>query len=282
MAQGTIRIGVGGWNFPPWRGTFYPPGLPQARELAHASRRLTSIEINATFYRTQKPETLRAWAAQVPDGFVFSVKGPGYVANRKDLRESGPGLSRFLDSGVTELGDRLGPILWQFAATKRFDPDEIAGFLDLLPRSHAGRPLRHVLEPRHESFLTPDFVALMRRAEVPVVCAASEKYPEMADLTGDFVYARLQRSTAAHAAGYAPDALDAWAARIRTWAAGGDPPDLPHVAQPRAKGRPRECFVYVIAGAKERNPAAATALMERLGPAAPGGRGRVGAAAPTG
>jgi uncharacterized protein YecE (DUF72 family) len=263
---GAIRIGVGGWIFPPWRGTFYPPGLPHARELAHASRQLTSIEINATFYRTQKPDTFRAWAAQTPDGFVFSVKGPGYVANRKDLRETGPGLARFLESGVTELGDRLGPILWQLAATKTFDPDEIAGFLDLLPRTHAGRPLRHVLEPRHESFRSPDFVALMRRANVAVVCADSEKYPEIADVTGDFVYARLQRSSAAHPAGYAAADLDAWAKRIRTWAAGGDPPDLPHAAPPLPKGKPRACFVYFIAGAKERNPAAATALMERVAP----------------
>jgi uncharacterized protein YecE (DUF72 family) len=264
-----IRVGVGGWNFAPWRGSFYPKGLPHAKELAHASRQLTSIEINGTFYRTQKPETFRAWAAETPENFVFAVKGPGYISNRKDLTEGGPHIARFFESGPTEMGDRLGPILWQLAPTKKFEKDEIAGFLELLPRTYDGRPIRHVLEVRHESFKTPDFVATMRRAKVPVVYAHSDKYAEIADLTGDFVYARLQRSSAAHETGYAPAELEAWTKRFKAWAEGREPEDLARVySEPAPAGKRRDCFVYFIAGAKERNPAAAMAFIERLGGAA--------------
>lgn len=259
-----IRVGIGGWSFAPWRGAFYPKGLPQARELAHASRQLGSIEINGTFYRTQKPEVFRSWAAEAPDGFVFAVKGPGYVSNRKDLTESAPNIARFFDSGPTEMADKLGPILWQLAPTKKFVADEIAGFLELLPREHAGRPIRHALEVRHDSFTTPEFIALMRQAQVPVVYAHSDKYPEIADVTGDFVYARLQRSRAEEETGYAPAELDVWAERFGKWAEGGEPDDLPRVARESATAKPRDCFVYFIAGAKERNPAAAMALIERL------------------
>lgn len=259
-----IRVGIGGWSFAPWRGPFYPKGLPQAQELAHASRHLGSIEINGTFYRTQKPETFRAWAAEAPDGFVFAVKGPGYVSNRKDLTEGGPHIARFLDSGPTEMGEKLGPILWQLAPTKRFVADEIAGFLELLPCSHAGRPIRHALEVRHDSFKTPAFIEAMHRAQVPVVFAHSDKYPEIADVTGDFVYARLQRSRTEEETGYAAAELDGWAKRFKLWAGGGEPDGLPRVAEATAGQKPRECFVYFIAGAKERNPAAAMALIERL------------------
>lgn len=260
-----IRVGIGGWSFAPWRGPFYPKGLPQAQELSFASRAVTSIEINGTFYRTQKPEIFRSWAAAAPDGFVFAVKGPGYVSNRKDLTESAPNIARFFDSGPTEMGDKLGPILWQLAPTKKFVADEIAGFLELLPRSHAGRPIRHALEVRHDSFRTPEFIELMRRAKAPVVYAHSDKYPAIADLTGDFVYARLQRSRAEEETGYAAAELDAWAKRFKAWEAGDEPEDLPRLAEPaQSRAKPRECFVYFIAGAKERNPAAAMALIERL------------------
>ncbi len=258
-----IHVGVGGWTYAPWRGSFYPKGLPQAQELGFASRHLTSIEVNGTFYRTQAPATFRKWASEAPDGFVFALKGPGYVTNRRELRESGPSIARFLESGITELGAKLGPILWQLAHTKRFVAEEFEGFLELLPRALSGTPIRHALEVRHDSFKTPEFVALMRRFDWPVVYAHSDKYPEIADLTGDFVYARLQRSSADHEAGYAPDELDAWARRAKTWDDGGEPDDLPGIAGP-APARPRDCFLYFISGAKERNPAAAMALIERL------------------
>ena len=161
--RGHIYVGIGGWTFAPWRGVFYPADLPQAKELEFASRQLTSIEINGTFYRTQTAATFRKWAAEVPDGFVFSVKGPRYVTQRSTLAEAGDSLKRFFDSGVLELGDRLGPLLWQFAPFKKFDEKDVAAFLQLLPAKLDGRRLRHVLEPRHASFCTPAFIALLRR-----------------------------------------------------------------------------------------------------------------------
>src|ERR1041384_4746708 len=156
--SGTIYVGIGGWTFEPWRGVFYPKGLPHAKELSYASERLTSIEINGTFYRTQTPATFRKWASEVPDGFVFSVKGPRYATNRSVLKEAGDSIKRFLDSGVTEMGGKLGPLLWQFAPFKKFDPADFGGFLELLPEKFDGRPLRHVVEVRHDSFKTPAFM----------------------------------------------------------------------------------------------------------------------------
>jgi uncharacterized protein YecE (DUF72 family) len=260
-----IYIGIGGWTFAPWRGPFYPKGLPHAQELAHASRHVTSIEINGTFYRTQTPQSFRKWAEETPDGFVFSVKGPGAVSNRKDLTEAGPSIARFFESGPTEMKEKLGPILWQLAPTKKFVKDEIAGFLELLPRTHDGRPIRHALEARHASFKTPEFIALMRQAKVPIVYAHSDKYTEIADVTGDFIYARLQRSSAANETAYSAEELAAWAKRAKAWESGGEPDDLPRIAESaKASAKPRDCFVYFISGAKERNPAAAMALIERL------------------
>ncbi len=191
--SGQIRIGIGGWTFEPWRGVFYPKGLPHAKELGYASERLTSIEVNGTFYRTQTPATYRKWASEVPDGFVFSLKGPRFAVNRRVLKEAGDSIKRFLDSGVTELGDHLGPLLWQFAPTKKFDPADFGGFLELLPEKLNGRALRHVIEVRHDSFATPEFLALLRKFNMPVVFTDHVKYPNIADLTGDFAYARLQR-----------------------------------------------------------------------------------------
>ena len=167
--SGQIRIGIGGWNYEPWRGVFYPDGLAQAKELAYAASRLTSIEINSTFYGSQKPESFRKWAATVPDGFVFSVKGPRFATNRRVLAEAGNSIKRFLNSGVLELRDRLGPMLWQFAPTKKFDAGDFGKFLELLPRTAEGRPLRHVVEVRHASFRTAEFVALLRTFAMPVV-----------------------------------------------------------------------------------------------------------------
>jgi len=191
--SGPIYIGVGGWTFAPWRGLFYPPGLSHSKELSFAAARLTSIEVNGTFYRTQTPATFRKWASEVPKGFLFSLKGPRFATNRRVLKEAGDSIKRFLDSGVTELGDRLGPLLWQFAPTKKFDPADFGGFLELLPDRFGGHALRHVIEVRHDSFRTPEFVALLRKFDMPVVYTDHVKYPNIADLTGKFVYARLQR-----------------------------------------------------------------------------------------
>jgi uncharacterized protein YecE (DUF72 family) len=191
--SGIISVGIGGWTYEPWRGVFYPKGLPHARELAYAGAHLTSIEINGTFYRTQSPATFRKWASEVPHKFVFSLKGPRYAVNRRVLSEAGDSIKRFLDSGVTELGDRLGPLLWQFAPTKKFDEKDFGGFLELLPRNFDGQPLRHVIEVRHDSFKTPAFLALLRRFSIPVVFAEHDKYPAIADITGDFIYAKSSR-----------------------------------------------------------------------------------------
>jgi uncharacterized protein YecE (DUF72 family) len=262
--QGNIYVGIGGWTYEPWRGVFYPRGLPHARELGYAGERLTSIEVNGTFYRTQTPATFRKWASEVPDGFVFSLKGPRYAVNRRVLKEAGDSIKRFLDSGVTDLGPRLGPLLWQFAPTKKFDEADFGGFLKLLPKTFNGRALRHVVEVRHDSFKTPAFIALLRKFSTPVVFAEHETYPSIADLTGEFVYARLQKGNEKLKAGYPPKALDDWAARGTTWAQGGEPKDLSRVDKKPAEKKPRDVFVYFIHEAKLRAPAAAMALIERL------------------
>ena len=176
-SSGHIYIGIGGWTFAPWRGVFYPEKLTQAKELEYAASKLTSIEINGTYYGSQKPESFRKWAREVPDGFVFSLKGPRFATNRRVLAEAGDSVKRFYDSGVLELGDRLGPVLWQFAPTKKFDAADFGKFLELLPRSLEGRSLRHVVEVRHDSFCVPEFIALLRTFETPVVFAEHGKYP---------------------------------------------------------------------------------------------------------
>lgn len=275
-----IRVGIGGWVYEPWRGTFYPPGLPKAQEFAFACSKVTSIEINATFYRTQTPATFRKWAEESPDGFVFSLKGPRYVSNRRVLAEAGPVIEGFLNSGIAELGPKLGPLVWQLAPTKKFDPEDIAGFLKLLPQNHAGVRLRHVLEVRHESFRTREFVGLLREHNTAAVYAGSEDYPAIPDVTGDFVYARLQRSSDHHPAGYSADEIDLWMARCREWERGGAPADLLPVDPVHCTPtKPRDCFVYFIAGAKERNPAAAMAFIDCLcREIEPGGAAVAGAA----
>jgi uncharacterized protein YecE (DUF72 family) len=260
---GHIYCGIGGWTYEPWRGVFYPKGLPHAKELPYAAEHLTSIEINGTFYRTQTPATFRKWASEVPDGFVFALKGPRYAVNRRVLAEAGDSIWRFLNSGVLDLGDHLGPLLWQFAPTKKFDEADFGAFLELLPKEFDGRALRHVVEVRHDSFKTPAFIALLRQFGVAVVFAEHDTYPAIADVTADFVYARLQKGDEKLKAGYPPKALDAWAKRAKTWAAGGDPADLPRVDKKAAK-KPRDAFIYFIHEAKVRAPAAAMALIERL------------------
>ena len=262
----TIHVGIGGWTFAPWRGVFYPKGLPQARELAYAAEHLSSIEINGTFYRTQSPASFTKWASEVPPGFVFALKGPRYATHRKPLAEAGPSIERFLASGPLTLGDKLGPMLWQFAPFTKFDPDDFGAFLALLPAERDGRRLRHVVEARHPSFSDPRFIALLREHKVANAIVESDKHALAEDLTADFVYARLERAQADEATGYPKKDLDRWAKRIGEWAAGREPADAKRLSdKPAAKANTRDCFIYFISGAKERNPAAAMAMIERLG-----------------
>jgi len=261
---GQIYIGIGGWTFEPWRGVFYPEGLAQSKELEYASRQLTSIEINGTYYGSQSPETFRKWRDATPEGFVFSVKGSRFCTNRKVLADGRESIEKFIDQGVLELEDRLGPLLWQLAPTKKFDKDDFRGFLDCLPEKAGGRTLRHVVEARHDSFRSPEFLALLRERNVGLVYAEHFTYPEMADVTADFVYARLQKGSDDIVTAYPEDQLDAWARRLKTWAAGGQPDDLPRVEEGHALMKtPRDVFAYVIHEGKVRAPAAAKALIEK-------------------
>lgn len=259
-----IRVGIGGWNFAPWRNNFYPAGLVQRRELEYASRHLRAIEINGTYYGAQKPATYAKWASETPDGFVFSLKAPRYITEGKRLADAGRGIDGFVFGGLAEFGNRLGPVLWQFTPSRAFDANDLAAFLDMLPRELNGQPMRHVLEVRHRSFLDERYVELARSYRIPTVFTDSPQYPSLADLTGDFAYARLMRSESHIDAGYAPADLDAWSQRARAWAEGRDLPELPHMAAPRESGNPRDVFVYFISSAKERNPAAAMALQQRV------------------
>ncbi len=259
-----IRVGIGGWTFAPWRGPFYPKGLPHKDELAYAAGRVTAIEVNGTFYRTQSPASFAKWRAETPDGFVFALKGHRFVTNRKVLAEAGPGVETFLASGIAELGPKLGPINWQLAATKRFDPDDVDAFLALLPKERDGIPLRHALEVRHASFAVPEFVALARRHGVAIVFADSDEFPAIPDPTAEFVYARLQRCREAEPDGYPAAELDAWADRARSWDAGGVPADLPLAGPKAPKAAGRDVFCFIIAGDKVRAPLAAQALIGRL------------------
>ncbi|SAL78976.1 hypothetical protein AWB71_05802 [Caballeronia peredens] len=259
-----IRVGVGGWTFEPWRGTFYPEGLAQKRELEYASRALTSIEVNGTFYGAQKPATFIKWRDETPDDFVLSLKAPRYATNRRVLADAGDTIERFFTSGVLELRDKLGPINWQFAPTKKFDPEDFERFLELLPAKVDGRAIRHALEVRHESFCDPKFVALARKYGVAVVIAGDSKYPQIADVTAPFVYARIMGTTDKQAKGYPKAALDRWVERAKKWAEGGSPDDLQTFGRAAPKARTRDVFLYVISGHKVVNPAAAVALIERL------------------
>jgi uncharacterized protein YecE (DUF72 family) len=257
-----IRVGIGGWVFKPWRGTFYPDKLPQARELEHASRALTTIEINGTFYGSQKPESFRRWAAETPDDFVFSLKGPRFTTHRGVLAEAGPSIERFFASGVLELKSKLGPVLWQLPPGKAFEPADFAAFLALLPQRLDGVPIRHAVEVRHRSFCEPGFVELMRKHRVAIVLVDSEQHPLIADVTGDFLYLRLQRTSEAIETGYAAANLKAWAKRARAFAAGGAPGDLTTLAPATGQKAERDVFIYMISGAKVRAPAAAQALLK--------------------
>ena len=241
-----VYVGIGGWNFAPWRGSFYPEGLPQAQELHHASRELTSIEINSTFYRLQKPATFQKWRDETPPGFVFSLKAPRFVTLRQTLAEAGPSIQRFLGSGVLELGDKLGAINWQLDPAKPFDAKDVAAFLDLLPRKLEGRALRHAIEARHESFDCEEFITIVREHEVAVVEAGDSKYPRIQARTAPFSYLRVMGTKAGLAKGYPPASLKLWRDHARTLARDGD------------------VFFYFISGAKQRNPQAARALLAAL------------------
>ena len=251
-----IRIGIGGWTFEPWRNNFYPAGLSHAKELQYASRQLTAIEVNGTYYSTFKPPTFAKWHGETPEGFMFSLKANRFATNRRVLADAGDSIARFVESGISELKDKLGPIVWQFMPTKVFEPGDFEAFLALLPQQVDGLRLRHVLDVRHESFATPDFLALARQYGCVPVCTDSDKFPAIADAQADFAYLRLMRSQADVPTGYTPEAIAQWAQGVRTWT-GGE--------------RPRDVFVYFINGAKERAPAGAMELIKQLGLQLPAG-----------
>ncbi|HYC69812.1 MAG TPA: DUF72 domain-containing protein [Opitutaceae bacterium] len=293
-----LRIGISGWTYAPWRGTFFPRGLRQREELAHASRQVASIEINGTFYSLQRASSYRAWAAAVPDDFVFAVKGPRFITHIRRLRDVRTPLANFFASGVLLLGEKLGPLLWQLPPSLPFDPARLAAFFELLPRdTHAAaelardhdhrvpafraedaprRPLRHALEVRHPSFVTPEFVALLRRHRIALVVAdTAGKWPFLEDVTADFVYARLHGDAELYVSGYTDAALREWARKIRAWARGGDPRGARRIGPPAARrARGRDVFVYFDNDVKVRAPFDAMMLAHFLGrgprpPAAP-------------
>ena len=247
MSAPETRVGIGGWTYEPWRRSFYPDGLPQKRELEYAARTFGAIEINATFYGRQKPASWQAWAEAVPDGFQFSIKGSRYVVTRPRLADAGEGLANFLAQGLSALGPKLGPLLWMLAARRKFDREDMGAFLKLLPKKHDGIPLRHVIEPRHESFRDDAFFALCREHDVAVAYGDDDEFPLLDADTASFRYARLQRMREEISTGYDHEALDEFARLARTWRENG-----------------RDSYIFMINGAKIRAPAAALALQERL------------------
>ena len=294
MTPGDVRIGISGWRYAPWRGVFYPPGLPQRRELEYAAHHLGSVEINGSFYSLQRPDSYRAWRAETPEGFVFAVKGPRFVTHMKKLVDVGTPLANFFASGVLALEDRTGPVLWQLPPNLGFDADRLARFLDLLPRSTAAaarlaeghddkvpegralttveedRPLRHVLEVRHDSFLTPAFPELLRAHDVGLVVAdTAGRWPHLEVVTSDVVYVRLHGDEELYVSGYGDEALDAWAAKVRAWSTGTPPPDGLRLTAP-APDRPRDVHVYFDNDAKVHAPFDAMALAARVGVVPPG------------
>jgi uncharacterized protein YecE (DUF72 family) len=285
--HGDIRIGISGWTYGGWRGKFYPKGLPQKKELAHAAGIFSSIEINGTFYSLQRPDYFAHWAAQVPDGFLFAVKGSRFITHMLKLKNCEQPLANFLASGVLRLGPKLGPILWQLPAKFRYERERIESFLALLPRdteaavrlarrhdarvagrswlqTDARRPIRHALEVRHDSFATPDFVELLRAHGAALVSSDGVGWPLFTDVTADFLYCRLHGAEELYASGYDDDALDRWAARVRTWATGGEPDDSARIAAEPAPRRPRDVFVYFDNDAKVRAPFDSQALIRRI------------------
>jgi uncharacterized protein YecE (DUF72 family) len=289
MRSGTIRIGISGWTYAPWRGVFYPAKLPQRQELAYAARRFGAIEINGTFYGLQRPESFGRWRDETPDGFIFAIKCSRYITHMRKLRDVETPLANFLASGLLRLGPKLGPILWQFPERMRFDPAVFRPFLELLPRTtfeaarlaarhdgrlagrdwleaEADRPLRHAVEIRHDSFRDPGFIDLLRDTRTALVCADTVSWPRLMDVTADFVYCRLHGSEQLYVSGYDDPALDRWAARVRAWADGGEPADAERVSGPAAPVRKgRDVYVFFDNDVKVRAPADAAALARRLG-----------------
>jgi uncharacterized protein YecE (DUF72 family) len=259
----SIYVGVGGWVFEPWRDNFYPKGLPQKRELEYASTQLTAIEVNGTYYGSQKPESFRNWHAQTPEGFVFTLKGPRFATNRRVLAEAGDSIKRFFDSGVTELKDKLGPVNWQFMATKKFDAADFEAFLKLLPAKVGGRVIRHGVEVRHDSFQDKAFVQMCRDHGVAIITGADSDFPVIADVTADFVYVRAMGTQDKEKLGYSKAAIRKWVERARAWEQGGVPGDMALLAPAPPKSK-RDVFLFVISGAKEKNPSAAQAIIAGL------------------
>jgi len=259
----SIHVGIGGWVYPDWRGTFYPKDLPQKRELEYASARLTAIEINGTYYGSQKPASFKKWHDETPGDFVFTLKGPRFATNRRVLAEAGESIFRFFESGVTELKDKLGPVNWQFMATKKFDAADFGAFLKLLPRKVDGRAIRHAVEVRHDSFKDKGFIELCRKEDVAIVFSADSEFPLIADVTTDFIYARLMGTKPAEKLGYPGAMLKTWAERAKDWEKGASPKASLLVAPPAPKKK-RDVFLFFISGAKEKNPAAAQALIAAL------------------
>jgi len=263
-----IRVGIGGWTFEPWRDNFFPKGWPHSRELEYASRKLTAIEVNGTYYSSMKPATFAKWRDETPDDFMFSLKASRFATNRRVLAEAGESVQRFIASGVAELAHKLGPIVWQFMPSKRFEAADFEAFLQLLPAEAGGVALRHVVDVRHESFRCPEYLALARRYRAATVFTDSDAYPPIADITGDFVYTRMMRTQGELPEGCTAPVLDSLAACGEAWRAGLEPAGLPKVENAvettPAAAQPRDVFMFFISGAKERAPAAAMALRQRL------------------
>ncbi|NTJ42377.1 DUF72 domain-containing protein [Agrobacterium larrymoorei] len=259
--SGTIRAGIGGWTFEPWEGTFYPEKLTKKRQLEYAGSKLKAIEVNGTYYGSQKPETFAKWASEVPDDFIFSLKASRFVTNRKVLAEAGESITKFLTQGLTELGEHLGPILWQFAPTKKFEPDDFSAFLALLPKKQDGLRLQHVVEVRHDSFQVPEFIDMLSKHNVAVVCADHHDYPMLPDVTADFVYCRLQKGEDSIETCYPEKDVKSWSERLKAYASGGAPDDLSRIApDSQAEKKPRDVFAFFITGGKVNAPNGAQLL----------------------
>jgi uncharacterized protein YecE (DUF72 family) len=282
----TVRIGISGWTYAPWRGRFYPKHLPHGRELEYATSQFSTLEINGTFYGMQRPEVFADWANRAPDGFVFAVKAPRFITHMKRLREAETPLANFIASGLLRLGQKLGPILWQFPPNFGFDAERVAAFLRMLPHdtdaaAHCGRkhdnrlkarawlkadaerPMRHAFEIRNETFRTRAFIDLLRKHDVALVCADTVEWPRLMDLTSDFVYCRLHGSEELYASGYDARSLDEWATRVAAWAMGGEPADAERVGG-KGRKRKRDVFVYFDNDIKVRAPVDALALQLRV------------------